>query len=64
MIMDAEDVGHPRVLMTLKRADHTLKRQLRGMRAMEKTLPPQRGPPASLKSKVYGLCGKDSRLRR
>ena len=34
-ILDAEDVGHPRVVMILKRAVRTLKRQLCGMRTMD-----------------------------
>ena len=34
MIVLAQDVGHPRVLLTLKRAEHTLKRQLSGVRTM------------------------------
>ena len=35
MIVLAQDVGHPRVVLTLKRAEHTLKRQLSGMRTMD-----------------------------
>ena len=34
MIVQAREVGHPRVVMTLQRAEHTLKRELSGTRAM------------------------------
>ena len=35
MLVEVEDVGHPRVVMTLRRAEHTLKRQLCGTRTMD-----------------------------
>ena len=35
MLFQAQELGHPRVVMTLQRAEHTMKRQLCGLRNVD-----------------------------